>query len=125
MGHRLTRAAELAKATFQPASHASADPSIVVIDEIVGMWASLLLLPKSLPILILAFCFFRLYDIVKPYPARLLERLPRGWGIMVDDLVAAAYANLSTHAILLLARTLFPNVALGGSHDGGNPHHWR
>jgi len=75
-GHRLTRAAEFAKAAFQPASHASADPSIVVIDEIVGMWGALLLLPKSLPILILAFCFFRAYDIVKPYPARLLERVP-------------------------------------------------
>ena len=114
-GHRLTRAAELAKATFQPASHASADPSIVVIDEIVGMWASLLLLPKSLPILILAFCFFRLYDIVKPYPARLLERVPRGWGIMLDDLVAAVYANVSSHVVLLLARAFLPVISLGWS----------
>ena len=112
-GHRLTRAAEFAKAAFQPASHASADPSIVVIDEIVGMWGALLLLPKSLPILILAFCFFRAYDIVKPYPARLLERVPHGWGIMLDDLVAAAYANVSTHVVLLLVRALFPDISPG------------
>ena len=112
-GHQLTRAAELAKSAFQPDAHASPDPSIVVIDEIVGMWASLLLLPKSLPILILAFCFFRLYDIVKPYPARLLERVPRGWGIMLDDLVAAVYANVSSHVVLLLARAFLPDISLG------------
>jgi phosphatidylglycerophosphatase A len=41
-------------------------------------------------------------DIVKPYPARQLENLPRGWGIMADDLMAGVYANLSLRVVMLV-----------------------
>jgi phosphatidylglycerophosphatase A len=76
------------------------DPSIVVIDEIVGMWISLIFLPKRILIAILAFLFFRAYDIVKPPPARQIERVHHGFGVMLDDVFAGIYANLSVQCIL-------------------------
>jgi phosphatidylglycerophosphatase A len=51
---------------------------------------------------------FRLLDIVKPQPARALERLPNGWGIMLDDVVAGLYANLILQLILLALRAAAP-----------------
>jgi len=78
------------------------DPSIVVIDEFVGMWISLLLLPKSIAVGVAAFLIFRLLDILKPFPVRSSEKLPWGWGIMVDDLICA----LLTNGIVRLASVL-------------------
>jgi len=75
------------------------DPSIVVVDEIVGMWVSLFLLPKTLPVMGVSFLLFRLYDIVKPPPARQLERARNGWGIMLDDVAAGLYANLTVRVL--------------------------
>ena len=107
-GNRLNRSAALAKAMFQPAGHAQPDPSIVVIDEIVGMWISLAGVGTGPLPLVTAFILFRLFDVLKPEPARSLERLPRGWGIMLDDVVAGIYANAGTRAVLFLW-TLFVN----------------
>ena len=76
------------------------DPGIVVIDEVAGMWVSLLFLPLTPLTALLAFVFFRVFDVVKPYPARRLEDLPGGLGIMCDDLMAGAYANLLLRGIL-------------------------
>jgi phosphatidylglycerophosphatase A len=101
-GNALTRTAAAAKAMFQPGDHAQADPSIVVIDEIVGMWISLAGIAISPAGCVAAFILFRLFDVLKPEPARSLERLPGGWGIMLDDVVAGAYANIGTRGILLL-----------------------
>ena len=84
------------------------DPSIVVIDEIVGMWISLLFLPKGIIVALLAFLFFRAYDIVKPPPARQSERIPHGWGIMLDDVFAAIYANISVQIIIYFIPALKP-----------------
>ena len=70
------------------------DPGIVVVDEVVGMWVSLLWLPFTWATAVAAFLIFRAMDIFKPYPARDLESLPGGWGIMADDLMAGIYANL-------------------------------
>jgi phosphatidylglycerophosphatase A len=78
------------------------DPSIVVWDEVIGMWVSLLALPFRPRIVILGFVLFRLLDVVKPYPARDLERLPLGWGIMADDVMAGIYANLILRVCLLV-----------------------
>ena len=78
------------------------DPQIVVIDEIVGMWISLLLLPKNFLLALLAFVFFRIYDIIKPPPARNMEHLRNGWGIMLDDVVAGIYANITMRIFLLI-----------------------
>ena len=70
------------------------DPSIVTIDEVLGMWISLLFLPKSILIAGGAFFLFRAFDIFKPWPARLFDRRHGGWNIMLDDVVAGLYANV-------------------------------
>lgn len=70
------------------------DPGIVVIDEVVGMLVTLAFVPVGATGVLVAFLLFRLFDIIKPFPARLSERLPGGWGIMIDDVIAGLYANL-------------------------------
>jgi phosphatidylglycerophosphatase A len=75
------------------------DPREVVIDEIAGQMLTLLFLPLTWQTLALGFLAFRAADIFKPFPARRLEALPGGLGIMVDDLVAGAYANLALQAL--------------------------
>jgi len=67
------------------------DPQIVVIDEVAGVLIALAAAHSTLGI-VLAVGLFRLFDITKPFPARRAEKLPRGWGIVVDDLVAGVYA---------------------------------
>jgi phosphatidylglycerophosphatase A len=70
------------------------DPQIIVIDEIVGMWCALILLPKTALVVISAFIIFRILDIVKPFPSRDSEKLRNGWGIMVDDVISGVYTNI-------------------------------
>jgi phosphatidylglycerophosphatase A len=79
------------------------DPGPVVIDEVVGMLVSLFFLPCTWPVVLAAFIAFRVFDIVKPWPAGRLEDVPGGWGVMADDVMAGVYANL-TIQILLWAR---------------------
>ncbi len=67
------------------------DPGRAVWDEFVGMWVGCLLLPRELGWLLAAFLCFRVFDVVKPWPARQLERWPGGWGIMADDVAAGLY----------------------------------
>jgi phosphatidylglycerophosphatase A len=82
---------------------AGKDPSWVVVDEVVGQWVTLALAPPaSLPSLAVSFLLFRIFDIVKPFPARSLERLPGGVGIVADDLMAGLYAGC---VAWLLAKT--------------------
>lgn len=80
------------------------DPGKVVIDEVAGQMIALLpLIPGADPgwiSIFIAFVLFRFFDIVKPYPARRLERLESGLGIMSDDIVAGAYAALGTAIIV-------------------------
>ncbi len=100
VGHQLSKAAEFSKRLFQPGQHDVPDPSIVVIDEIVGMWIALFLQPATLLAFALAFVAFRAFDTLKPFPGRQLEKIPRGWGIMLDDVAAGIYANLATRVLL-------------------------
>jgi len=79
------------------------DPSIVTIDELAGQWLALLALPSGLLPVLLAFIFFRLFDILKPGPVDLVQRLPGGWGIMMDDLLAGLFANLAVRILLFSA----------------------
>jgi phosphatidylglycerophosphatase A len=74
------------------------DPGAAVVDEVVGMWLSLLFLPFTPATAAAAFLLFRALDVFKPYPARQLEGLPGGWGIMADDVMAGIYANLLLRA---------------------------
>lgn len=68
------------------------DPQFVVIDEVAGQWIALLGSPADWRHALMALVLFRLFDITKPFPARQLERLPEGWGIVFDDVAAGLYA---------------------------------
>jgi phosphatidylglycerophosphatase A len=68
------------------------DPQIVVIDEVAGQWIALLFSPAGWRYALIALVLFRFFDITKPFPVRQLERLPRGWGIVFDDVAAGLYA---------------------------------
>ena len=76
------------------------DPSKVVIDEVAGMCTGLLFLPVSVKYLLIAFILFRLFDIVKPLYIKRLERWPKGWGIMFDDVLAGVYTNILLQAVV-------------------------
>ena len=82
------------------------DPSECTIDEIVGMWISLLFLPKVLWVSFLVFLIWRLFDIVKPFPARRLEKLKGGVGIMIDDVISSIYVLLLVHLFILIYSSL-------------------
>lgn len=77
------------------------DPAECTIDEIVGMWISLLFLPKILWVSIVVFLLWRLFDIIKPFPARQLEKLHGGTGIMIDDIISSFYVLLLVHLFIL------------------------
>lgn len=79
------------------------DPGPVVIDEVMGMLMTLFLIPVNWTGLILGFVLFRIFDVIKPYPARRFEQFPGGLGMMADDAMAAVYANLLLRAVYYLA----------------------
>jgi phosphatidylglycerophosphatase A len=68
------------------------DPQFVVIDEVAGVWITLLFCPPDWLHGLLCLILFRLFDITKPFPVRQLEKLPEGWGIVFDDVAAGLYA---------------------------------
>jgi phosphatidylglycerophosphatase A len=70
------------------------DPGFVVIDEVAGQWLTLAFAPVEMGHALLGLALFRLFDIWKPWPARQLERLRGGSGIMLDDLAAGVYGLL-------------------------------
>jgi phosphatidylglycerophosphatase A len=78
------------------------DPAECTIDEIVGMWISLIALPKTILIAIGAFLLWRILDIIKPPPARNLERLKGGIGIMIDDVISGLYTLIIMHLVVYL-----------------------
>jgi phosphatidylglycerophosphatase A len=69
------------------------DPGLVVVDEVAGQMVALVGIAPTPATLVASFLLFRLFDILKPFPARQLEALPGGFGIMADDLAAGVYAN--------------------------------
>jgi phosphatidylglycerophosphatase A len=78
------------------------DSSRVVIDEVAGMWITLLLVPLTIPHLLVGLVLFRFFDIVKPMFIRNMEQLPGGVGVMMDDVLAGIYANVLLQAGMLL-----------------------
>lgn len=74
----------------------------VVIDEIAGMCLSLLFVPINAKSLLAGLVLFRLFDIVKPFGIRKLEKLPGGWGVMLDDLLAGLYTNVLLQVFLVI-----------------------
>jgi phosphatidylglycerophosphatase A len=85
--------AGVAAASAAESMYQRRDPGLVVIDEVAGMLVTLVAVPVGFSGALVGFFAFRLFDIVKPFPARQAERLPGGWGVMVDDLVAGVYAQ--------------------------------
>lgn len=84
------------------------DPSAAVIDEVLGMAIALAGVPLSGFTLVVAFALFRVLDVLKVPPGRALERLPGGWGIMMDDACAGLYAAVTLRLMLFV----WPDAAL-------------
>ncbi|EOR92864.1 Phosphatidylglycerophosphatase A [Arcticibacter svalbardensis MN12-7] len=75
----------------------------IVIDEIAGMYVTMLFVPLSFKTLVVGFLLFRLFDITKPFYIRRLEKLPGGLGVMMDDVLAGIYANLILQIALFVS----------------------
>jgi phosphatidylglycerophosphatase A len=87
-------------ATLVSRASAKKDPQFVVIDETAGQLIALIAAPIAWKSFLAAFIIFRAFDITKPPPIRLLERLPEGAGIVVDDVGAGLYALVVMHLLL-------------------------
>ncbi|PKL17472.1 MAG: phosphatidylglycerophosphatase A [Spirochaetae bacterium HGW-Spirochaetae-5] len=80
----------------------SKDPQQVVLDEVLGYWIAVLFIPFSFTFAVLAFILFRVFDIIKPFPANSLESLGGGLGIMIDDIIAGLYTLACMHTAVHL-----------------------
>lgn len=80
------------------------DPSEVVIDEVAGFFTTMLFVPPGLVACLAGFLIFRALDVLKPWPASAAEKLPRGWGIMADDIVCGLIGCGVLHLGMLLWR---------------------
>ncbi|MHC4629989.1 MAG: phosphatidylglycerophosphatase A family protein [Planctomycetota bacterium] len=88
------------------------DPREVVADELAGQALTFLAItflttgsatPRQIWVItVLGFVFFRLFDIVKPWPIQKLEKLPEGWGVLADDLLAGVYAAIVLLIVIFL-----------------------
>jgi phosphatidylglycerophosphatase A len=83
------------------------DPRRIVVDEAAGQWLTLVLTPADWVPLAAGLVLFRFFDVLKPFPIHKLEKLPAGWGIMVDDLAAGVYAWIVLRVVLLAKGTLY------------------
>lgn len=78
------------------------DSKKIVIDEWAGMVVAVLFLPHTPTAYLLAFGAFRLFDVVKLWPAAQFEKLPQGWGVTMDDVAAGVQANVFVQIIILI-----------------------
>lgn len=79
------------------------DPSCIVIDEVSGIMLSLFMLPMTAPVLWTGFFLFRAFDMFKIYPVNKFEPIPGGVGVMMDDVFAGIYTNLTLQIALRMA----------------------
>ena len=89
------------------ASLGEKDPGQIVVDEFAGQAVTFLILPAAsteiaLTTIIAGFLLFRIFDIIKPWPIKKLEKLPRGWGVLCDDLLAGIYALIVLNVFIFL-----------------------
>jgi phosphatidylglycerophosphatase A len=68
------------------------DPGAIVVDEVAGMTLAVLAVPLTPAALVVGFLLFRIFDVLKPPPAGVSQRLPGGIGVVIDDLIAGLYA---------------------------------
>lgn len=78
------------------------DPAECTIDEVAGMWISLLFIPKDFTLSLIAFIVWRAMDIIKPFPAKKAEVLDGGLGIMLDDVISGIYSLFIVQLILVI-----------------------
>lgn len=78
------------------------DDQRIVIDEFVGMLITFYYVTPNLLYLAIGFVLFRLYDIYKPYPIMKIQKLPSGFGIMLDDILAGVYARIVLHIFIVI-----------------------
>ncbi|OPX29975.1 MAG: hypothetical protein B1H06_00620 [Candidatus Cloacimonas sp. 4484_143] len=82
------------------------DNGKIILDEFWGYFIAVLFLPKTLIIIVAAFVLFRIFDIFKPEPVNVLQKLPKGWGVMADDVMAGVYANI----VLQISIRIIPKI---------------
>jgi phosphatidylglycerophosphatase A len=70
------------------------DDRRIVIDEVAGVIIALFLVPQKMIFFALGFLLFRFFDILKPYPINVAQNLPKGWGVVIDDVIAGIYSNI-------------------------------
>jgi len=80
---------------------AQEDPSRVVIDEVIGYLVTMAALPASWFTVISGFFIFRFFDVLKPYPVYQSQQISQGWGVLIDDVLAGIYSNLSLWLVYL------------------------
>jgi phosphatidylglycerophosphatase A len=80
------------------------DPKEYTNDEIIGMWITLLFTPKKIWWLFLGFLLFRAFDIWKPFPAKQLESVKKGWGVILDDVAAGIYSFIVLQLIIFASQ---------------------
>lgn len=78
------------------------DDQRIVIDEVVGLFATMMFIPLSLKSIILGFILFRVFDIWKPLGIRKFDNLKSDSSVIVDDLLAGVYANIALRGLLLI-----------------------
>ncbi len=83
------------------------DSSKITIDECIGYGFAIIFLPHTVMVAIYALIFFRIFDILKPTPIRQLQKLPHGWGVIADDILAGICANIFIQILLLLFPRFF------------------
>jgi phosphatidylglycerophosphatase A len=92
-----------------------ADASPIVIDEVVGYLVTMALVPFSWPAALVGFLLFRLFDVLKPWPASAFDRVKNGFGVVMDDVAAGVFAWAGLQAVALALRLL---AGCGGAY------HW-
>jgi len=83
------------------------DAGSIVIDELIGYFIAVMFLPQNIVVVISAFILFRIFDIFKPEPVKVLEKLPAGWGVMADDIMAGIYANVVLQILVRVLPRIF------------------
>ena len=79
------------------------DSPTIVIDEIAGFLIAMLLVPFSWWTVAAGFVLFRVFDILKPWPLKTLQEIPGGPGVMLDDLGAGVYTNVTLQVVLFVS----------------------
>ncbi len=100
----LTSAVAVVLARDAEKDFGAADPKQFVLDEAAGQFIAMFAMNPSRWLLtaVVAFFTFRVFDVLKPWPIRRLEKLPRGWGVVADDLLAGCCALVVTQVVCIL-----------------------